>query len=846
MAKQRTKNARRAPVSILFCAFALMGPPAFAQCPQRVGGQITAAWNAYRAGRIADARSAFTAALKLCPTAADALTGLSYVSLREGRTGAAILLADSVLKRQPENEDALIARGIGALRVADYATANRIFQSILARNPASAEARQYLAAIPAGLGSAPARPPLALPDTVIAHAHTAHRYFEVSTSQGWKRLYIKGMNLGAALPGKHPSEFPDSATYALWLQQMHDMGVNAVRLYTIHPPALYQALLDFNRAHEAAPLWIIHGVWTELPPHHDFDDAKFVDDFQSAMRRVVDLLHGRADIVPRAGHASGFYTADVSRWVAAYIIGREWEPFSVVAYNQLRRSRTRFAGRFLQVRAGNPMEVWLARMCDYMVGYETDRYRTQSPIAFTNWPTLDPLTHPTESTVTEELAIRRRNGETIDERPREYDNDIVGLDATHVRPTSAFKAGWFVSYHAYPYYPDFMIYENGYEAYIRSLLAAADSLPVLIAEYGVPYSLGVGHIDPRGRHHGGHNEKTGAEIDAQLTREIANAGAAGGVLFAWIDEWFKKNWVTIEFELPAERTRLWHNRLDAEQHYGVIAMDAARPLQWQKVSEAKDVALRAASDEAYLYLELDGAGEDEVMVGFDTVDPKRGDARWPGKIGGVLPVGLEFVLLAKGDSVRVLADSASNPFRFPRITRRSTPASLPFDGPANPPPGTFTAPLHMRMNRPFRTTANSDGAYTPLLVITNRQRYTRDGHELRAVGYDRGILKRGAEPDGQWQRIDGKLLVRIPWGLLNFTDPSSKRVLQDGSRSSATFGTVVLDDIRLVFAVKQGAQWLQSSAGSYRLESWEEPRYHARKRPAYDIMRATFESLNPQ
>ncbi|HUP90396.1 MAG TPA: hypothetical protein VM100_13650 [Longimicrobiales bacterium] len=833
-----------APVSILLCAFVIAGSQASGQCPQRAGAQTTTGWNDFRAGRIGEARIAFAAALKLCPAAADALTGLSYVALREGRAREAILLADSVLKRHPENEDALIARGIGALRVVDYTTANRIFVSILARNPNNSEVKQYLASIPAGLGKAPPRPPLVLPDTVIAHARIAHRYFEVSTSQGWSRFYIKGMNLGAALPGKHPSEFPDSATYALWLQQMHDMGVNAVRLYTVHPPAFYQALLDFNRANESSPLRIIHGVWTELPPRHDFDDAKFVGAFQSEMRRVVDLLHGRADIVPRAGHASGFYTADVSRWVTAYIIGREWEPFSVVKYNKLRSTRTRFTGRFLQVSAGNPMEVWLARMCDYMVAYETDRYHTQSPVAFTNWPTLDPLKHPTESTVAEELVMRRRNGERIDERPREYDNDIVSLDATRVRPTTAFKAGWFVSYHAYPYYPDFMIYENGFENYIRALLAASDSLPVLISEYGVPYSLGIGHIDPRGRHHGGHSEKEGAEINAQLTREIANAGAAGGALFAWIDEWFKKNWVTIEFELPAERTRLWHNRLDAEQHYGIIAMDAARPLQWQKVAEVGGVSLRAASDEAYLHLELDGASERDVMVGFDTVDPRRGDSRWPEKIGASSPVGLEFVLIATRDTVRVVADSASNPFRFPDIRRTAKPGSLPFSVPPNPPAGMFTAPLHMRLNRPFRTIANSDGAYTTLRVITNRQRYAHDGNELKAIGYDRGILERGAEPDGQWQRVDGKLRVRIPWGLLNFTDPSGKRVLQDGSRISTTFGTVVINDMRLVFAVKQGEQWQQSNVGSYKLESWDEPSYTARKRPAYDVMRATFEGLD--
>ena len=98
-------------------------------------------------------------------------------------------------------------------------------------------------------------------------------------------------------------------------------------------------------------------------------------------------------------------------------------------------------------------------------------------------------------------------------------------------------------------------------------------MPVVISEYGVPASIGSAHLQPQGWHHGGHTEPRMAEINARITREIAEAGMAGGAIFAWIDEWFKKNWIVIDFEIPLERNRLWHNRLDAEQHYGMLAMD---------------------------------------------------------------------------------------------------------------------------------------------------------------------------------------------------------------------------------------------------------------------------------
>ena len=53
------------------------------------------------------------------------------------------------------------------------------------------------------------------------------------------------------------------------------------------------------------------------------------------------------------------------------------------------------------------MDVWLAQQCDYMLAYEADTYNALRPIAYTNWPTLDPLTHPTEATTAEEARWRR-------------------------------------------------------------------------------------------------------------------------------------------------------------------------------------------------------------------------------------------------------------------------------------------------------------------------------------------------------------------------------------------------------------------------------------------------------
>ena len=61
-------------------------------------------------------------------------------------------------------------------------------------------------------------------------------------------------------------------------------------------------------------------------------------------------------------------------------------------------------------------------------------------------------------------------------------------------------------------------------------------------------------------------------IDAALLREIHQEGYAGGILFVWQDEWFKKTWNTMRFELPEDRRSFWLNVLTNESLFGVLGM----------------------------------------------------------------------------------------------------------------------------------------------------------------------------------------------------------------------------------------------------------------------------------
>ena len=841
-------------------------------------------WAAYRRNDIPAASREFNQAVSLCPADPGALTGAGYAAMRAQRLPQARALFARAIAADPTSYDAVAGAGMAAYQANDLVVARRSFARALELVPGDSTARAYLARIPESVSrtSLPAR---VRPETTSIVARTGKRIIEVRNRTGrWTPLWIKAVNLGAALPGKHPSEFPpNDGTYERWIELMAEMGANAVRVYTVHPPHFYAALRTWNLAHPARPLWLIHGVWTELPPgkkEERYEDPKWLERFRKEMRDVVSLLHGDAAIPASPGHASGVYLADVSPWTLGYIIGREWEPYSVVAYNALRPGRRDYRGTYVNVTAGNALEVWLGEQSEYLAAFEMERYNAQRPIAYTNWPTLDPLSHPTETTVAQELSLLRARGEKIIAIPKEYDNDAVGLDALKMRATAKFPAGVFASYHAYPYYPDFLIVDPGYSkarspegpssyfGYLRELVEHHGDMPVVISEYGIPSSRGNAHFNPQGWHHGGLSEREQATANARLTRDIHAAGAAGAGLFALIDEWFKKNWLVVEFEYPAERKRLWLNVLDAEEHYGVIAMRAGkkdsaividgngadwqgRPLFYGPPGTPTGVAtplqlksLRVAHDEAYVYLRLDVGSIDwtraHYQIGIDTYRRELGDTRLP-HTGSSSPTGLEFVVHLGGPTqAQVLVDHPYNLYR-PVPIQGSKPQAWQYV-----------------LNSPFRSVANNAGKWDSLVVVTNRRRIGRDGRIYPSISHNQNRLLHAKQTENSladWfaDPRTGIIEARIPWGMLHVTDPSSRMVLHGNPATKKVAGTVT-DGFRFVVesydpsrpnasgdVMPRGKS--PSSFGvlpTWTWPTWEVPQWYSETKPLFGEMKRTF------
>lgn len=842
-------------------------------CPATTDSLVAAGFRRWRADSLAEAVATWRAVVATCPRSVDARFGLGLAALRRNELPIADSILRGVRRDAPRYVEAGLALGLVQERAGRILEARELARQLRGQAPADPEVTRFWRRLfPDDDRPAPIRRPR--PDSLVLVSRTHGEGFQVRTGGAWRDIYLQGVNLGVALPGHYPSEFPlDSLRYAGWLDTLALMGANTVRVYTILPPPFYRALRAFNLKHPEAPLWLVHGVWTELPPRNDFDDPAWKGEFRAEMERVVDLIHGQVVLPLRPGHASGTYDADVSRWVLAYIIGREWEPFAVKAFDAAKRGRAvSYRGRFLELSTGPRVDAWMAEQCDHLLGYEFDAYHALRPVAYTNWPTLDPLHHPTEADANEEARWRRRSGRAARSDRLEYENDAIGLDATLVRATAANPAGWFASYHAYPYYPDFISLDTGYArarsslgpsnyfGYLTDLKRHHAGMPLVIAEYGVPSSRGDGHRQPQGWDHGGHDEAAQAAIDARLTREIRESGAAGAILFALIDEWFKKNWIVIDLEIPLERTRNWHNLMDAEQHYGIWAMvageSATRPIlggdvaRWRALQGIETGAagtIRMGADESWLYVGVELAGmagkpfpwgNEGVQVAIDSYRRDLGQRVLPSG-AQARDVGFEFLIdLASPDSGRM----------------RITPDYTPY----HPLPGTTDAGDDYALfhHRPAASRTRDDGVWAPMEVITNRARFGRDGTFYPAQGVDRGLLRFGTGSastlsDWWYDEAAGMIEVRIPWGLLNVTDPSTHTVLNDATRTRDFGTTTTTGIVAAVIRYTRGTdprpiaatptlegRWQREQFHPYLWPAWEAPTWHSRLKPVYEAMRA--------
>jgi hypothetical protein len=598
---------------------------------------------------------------------------------------------------------------------------------------------------------------------------TSGNHIAMQTGTDYRSLLLKGINLGSSPPGYFPGEIAYAVTpdmYEKWINRMAVAGFNCVRVYTLHPPAFYEKLEEYNERNPKNPLLLFQGIWLEEVEDAGnpalYDLINRIPAFTNEIHEVINSLHGNNDIAYRYGKSYGRYLTDVSRWTAGYIIGREISPQEVLYTDANHNTLNAFTGTQFSITGGSATEVFVARMLDETVSYEAQVYSVRRPVSISSWPTLDPLKHPTEYAT---------------------DEDKASFDITKINGKNL-QAGLFACYHAYPYYPNFISQQPSYQSfsdnqgpdsylgYITDLKNHYEGIPLVIGEFGVPSSWGSAHQSYSNMNHGGYSEQQQGEKDIRMLHNIVDAGCAGGFMFSWMDEWFKPTWIVSYLEaygflsggavIPTRQ--LWHNLTSPEQNFGLITFDEADRdpfISYQTdISSGPVQKVEATNDNSYFYLNILASekisGGDTMMIAFDTYLKSIGESKLPN--GKQLNNRSEFLL-----SMVFGNDTA-----FHNVTQAYNMNGL-----------TLRFNLSDPSVQKYRSTV-TDGA--PWKVM----QWINDGLSKTISNIGRVPMENTTDfTPGQRSAVawsGNNIKVRLPWTMLYFYDPTQMKVI-DGAVS---------------------------------------------------------------
>lgn len=668
---------------------------------------------------------------------------------------------------------------------------------------------------------------------------------------GYEEFEIKGVNMGSGEPGEWSTDFSiDKETYKRWFKYIKEMGANTLRIYTVQNDTFYNALYEYNH-NNPDPLWVIHGVWVNdyiLNSHRDAYDTDFFDTLIDDCRTVVDVLHGNKKIslgrMASAGH--GTYNRDVSQWVIGYILGVEWEDVTVAFTNEKYKDNSKYnsySGKYMYTAEdATPFEALLAQVGDKIIEYESNRYKVQKLVAFSNWPTTDPFVYP------ENIA--------------QFFMKCAQVDVEHIKTTESFLSGQFVSYHVYPYYPDYLSYVddwsafdigvnitdcysdgvlNTYKLYL-SMLTAHHTMPVVISEFGVSTGRGMAQVDKNtGRNQGNMSETEQGDALVECYNDITDVGCAGCCVFSWQDEWFKRTWNTMH-AVNLMRTPYWSDYQTNEQYFGLLSFDPGEEKsvcyvdgdvsEWSKedvVTQNGEMTLSMKYDERFIYLLVKKDGfdfENEALyIPIDTT--QKSGSSYCANNGLTFDRAADFLLTIDGrENSRLQVQE-----RYEVLRSTYCQNVYHFD-------------TYLEENVPDKDSpkfVNID------MILQSQILSSENSYQAEAETFETGLLTYGnANPDSEDYNsladfaVNGDYIeIKLPWQLLNFADPSRMTIHDDYFDGNYGIEYITVD--KMYLGVSDGSENGRIHLEETALEGWEnDVTYHERLKPSYYILQSVW------
>lgn len=611
-------------------------------------------------------------------------------------------------------------------------------------------------------------------DEIISFSKSTNDKLYIKNDEEFTEFEIKGVNLGLGKPFEFATSYSITKDeYLRWFKQIKELGANVIRVYTLSHKTFYDAFYEFNHENDD-PLYLIHGIWVDdymLNSRKSAFDDEFYTEFEKSVKDVVDAVHGR--LKKTLLYNVEKYTNDISNWVYGYILGVEWESDIVAFTNNTEVKRDDFHGEYFRTENAENFEIFLAKIANEMARYESEKYGTQRAIAFSNWPTTCPVEF----------------SENVNSLFKKY----AKIDVENIKTTEKFIGGTFASYHIYPYYPEYISYqdpsvENTYLEYLK-LLNQHHNIPVVISEFGVPTSRGVASQEENedlGRNQGGLSEQEQGVAIVSMFEDIREANLAGGIVFIWQDEWFKRTWNTIA-HVDLKFGVNWSDYQTNEQYFGLLSFDVEQVFvdgdksEWQESDlfyDKNGYKISKKQDLRFLYLLIETENiDDKIFIPIDTT--VKSGSKYAQNLDIKMSENADFVIEIDGeDYSRIWVQE-----RYDTLYALSAHE--------------FNADIYQFVNPPSKNSTQFNEIYLMLHELEfydDQQKIEfenfdkiNENHYYVPKKYETGKLNYGnSNPESvdfssvsDFYFGENFIEIRLPWGLLNFANPTNLMIHDD-------------------------------------------------------------------
>ena len=643
----------------------------------------------------------------------------------------------------------------------------------------------------------------------------------------WEKLEIVGVGLDSTKPGVFPSEnLVSEEDYLRWIKDIYDMGANCIKVSNLMGANFYKALDTFNKD-KKNPIYLMQGIYFDeklLKNGKDPQGSKASSAFKDNIKLVIDSVHGnpynkeKPDILQ-------VYKTDISKYVIGYSLGIQFAKHDLI-YTEIMNNKKPYDGKYMYTdKNSSSFESYLAKMGDYAVNYEFSTYKKQSIISF-----IGTSAHHIASSVENP---NKKNILSSKDTNEEFKNFI---DVEDIKAKRGLKTGIVASYNIYPSYTELKEYDGNIGKYFEDINKHY-SIPVIIGEIGVPSSRSGGDFNEN-IDKGYITEQEQGKALVDIYKAVKKSKLAGCFIFEFQDSWYSSSWNTKDNKI-LDRSAYWSDAQTYSQSFGLMTFEPGRlkvtPYtddkldEWSEknvISKDKDYSLSMQSDEKYLYFMIKSSDKtslkkDDIYIDLDTT-PKSGSKKST-QYGLQFDNPVDFIIKIndQGNSM-VMAQEYYNGFGF--YENKS---------------------LYEKRPDLIKHTPDMD-YFSPIYIETRPKMFIKSkGETKEKVTYETGKLTKGnSNPESKdfnsaadYYMGNDYVEIRIPWGLLNFMDPSTQQIADDFYENFKS-KPMKINDINVGVTIKENEKVItRIKSTPYKLNGWSVPKYHERLKKSYYILK---------